>query len=118
MHRPETVRKLAARVVFLVGARVRPGLCRIVITSMSQTGHRDIEGGHGDHPQSTQNQPLQGESNFGDSSGPFFSIYSKAAEDEDNKMAERWKNDADGILIFVNQCFSIYMYLCAKTETL
>jgi hypothetical protein len=114
MRRPETVRSLDARVVFLVGARARPaGLCRIVITSMSQTGHRDIEGGHGDHPQSTQNQPLQGESNFGDSSGPFFSIYSKAAEDEDNKMAERWKNDADGILIFVSQCFNIYRYLCA-----
>ncbi|KAN0105399.1 hypothetical protein V8E52_011066, partial [Russula decolorans] len=29
-----------------------------------------------------------------------FSIYSKAAEDEDNKMVERWQKDADGILIF------------------
>ena len=50
----------------------------------------------------TLNQPLQGESNFGDSSGPLFSIYSKAAEDEDNKMVERWQKDADGILIFVS----------------
>ena len=53
-----------------------------------------------DHPVTTLNQPLQ--SNFGDSSGPLFSIYSKAAEDEDNKMVERWQKDADGILIFVS----------------
>ncbi|KAF8475257.1 hypothetical protein DFH94DRAFT_603116, partial [Russula ochroleuca] len=45
-------------------------------------------------------QPSQGGSNFGDSSRPLFSIYSKTAEEEDNKNAERWKNDADGILIF------------------
>ncbi|KAF8471366.1 hypothetical protein DFH94DRAFT_637091, partial [Russula ochroleuca] len=57
---------------------------------------------HRDHPQSTQNRPLQGESNFGDSSGPLFSIYSKAAKEEDNKMVERWQKDADGILIFVS----------------
>jgi hypothetical protein len=47
-------------------------------------------------------QPTQGESNFGDSSGTLFSMYSKAAEDEDNKMAERWQKDAEGILIFVS----------------
>jgi hypothetical protein len=29
----------------------------------------------------------------------FFSIYSKAADDEDNKMVERWQKDAYGILI-------------------
>ena len=46
--------------------------------------------------------PSGGESNFGDSSGPLFSIYSKAAEDEDNKMVDRWQKDADGILFFVS----------------
>ena len=61
-----------------------------------------IADGRPDHPVTTSNHPLQGESNFGDSSGPFFSIYSKAAEDEDNKMVERWQKDADGILIFVS----------------
>jgi hypothetical protein len=45
---------------------------------------------------------LQGESNFGDSSGPFFSIYTKAADDEDIRMVDCWKNDADGILYFVS----------------
>ena len=57
----------------------------------------------------TQNQQLQGESNFGDSSGPLFSIYSKAADEEDNKMVERWQKDADGILIFVSPHISIYI---------
>ena len=59
-------------------------------------------GGQRDNLQSAQNQPSQGESLFGDSSGPLFSIYSKAAEEEDNKMVERWQKDADGILIFVS----------------
>jgi hypothetical protein len=62
-----------------------------------------------DHPQSTPNQPLQGESNFGDSSGPLFSIYSKVAEEEDDKMVERWQKDADGILIFVSPCVGIHI---------
>ena len=65
---------------------------------------------HPNHPLPTLNQPLQEESNFGDSSGPLFSIYSKAAEDEDNKMVERWQKDADGILIFVSPRVS--MRLC------
>jgi hypothetical protein len=29
-------------------------------------------------------------------------MYLKLTEDEDNKMAERWQKDADGILIFVS----------------
>jgi hypothetical protein len=58
------------------------------------------------HPTTTSNQPLQVESNFGDSSGPLFSIYSKVAEEEDNKMVERWQKDADGILIFVSPILS------------
>jgi hypothetical protein len=29
-------------------------------------------------------------------------MYSKAAEEEDNKMAERWQKDAEGVLIFVS----------------
>jgi hypothetical protein len=67
----------------------------------------------------TPNQPLQVESNFGDSSGPLFSIYSKAAEEEDNKMVERWQKDADGILIFVSPHIVIYiLYLFTSTGIL
>jgi hypothetical protein len=39
---------------------------------------------------------------FADSSAPLFNMYRKMAEEEDNKMAERWQKDADGILIFVS----------------
>jgi hypothetical protein len=55
------------------------------------------------------NPPLQERSNFGDSSGPFFAIYSKAAEDEDNKRVEHWQKDAEGIVIFVSLCVDIHM---------
>ncbi|KAH9989165.1 hypothetical protein BJV77DRAFT_1172701, partial [Russula vinacea] len=95
---------------------------------MSQAGHQDIEGGNDplndrdDHPRSTQgltsNQPLQGQigqSNFGDSSGPLFSIYCKAAKDEDNKTVERWQKDADGILIFTGLFSAAVAALLAVT---
>ncbi|KAF8265174.1 hypothetical protein EI94DRAFT_371143 [Lactarius quietus] len=51
-------------------------------------------------PQSTQNQALHSLSNFVDGSGPIFSMYLEMATEEDKKMAENWKADADGILIF------------------
>ncbi|KAH9174534.1 hypothetical protein EDB89DRAFT_549142 [Lactarius sanguifluus] len=58
------------------------------------------ERGIGDRDdQSTENQTLE-ESNFVDGSGPLFSIYTEMAEEHDKKQAERWKADADGILIF------------------
>ena len=62
-------------------------------------------------PQLSLNRPLQGEFNFGDSSGPFLSIYSKAADDEDNRMVDRWQKEADGVLYFVSPR-SIHIYLC------
>ena len=78
-------------------------------------GHYDQD--H-DHPQSAQSQPLQGESNFGDSSGKLFSMYSNVSKDEDNKMVERWQKDADGILIFVSPCVSIRNLLCINRNTI
>jgi hypothetical protein len=39
-------------------------------------------------------------------------MYSKAAEEEDNKMAESWQKDADGMLIFVSPRIGIQC-LCA-----
>ncbi|KAF8494151.1 hypothetical protein F5888DRAFT_674340 [Russula emetica] len=57
-------------------------------------------------PRSASNQPSQAESNFGDGSGPLFNIYSKVTEKDDNKRAERWQRDAQGILIFTS-LFSI-----------
>jgi hypothetical protein len=52
-------------------------------------------------PQSAQNQAPNGASNFADGSGPIFSMYLEMATEEDKKMVENWKADADGILIFV-----------------
>ena len=62
----------------------------------------DVEEGHLPWRRSMPGQPPQVESDFGDSSGPLFSIYSTSAEREDNKMAERWQRDALVILIFVS----------------
>ncbi|KAH9016853.1 hypothetical protein EDB85DRAFT_2155594 [Lactarius pseudohatsudake] len=73
---------------------------------MSRTLHEAIhvpEGGIGGNqypPQSAQNQPPHGVSNFVDGSGPIFSMYLEMATEEDRKMVENWKADADGILIF------------------
>lgn len=50
-------------------------------------------------------QPSQGESNSPDSSGPLFTMYSNIAEEEDDKMVERWQKDAEGIIIFVRPDF-------------
>ncbi|KAH9057258.1 hypothetical protein EDB87DRAFT_1823780 [Lactarius vividus] len=52
-------------------------------------------------PWSTQNQASHDVSaTFVDGSGPIFSMYLEMASEEDKKMTERWKADADGILIF------------------
>ena len=66
-----------------------------------------VDDRRGDNP-TTPNPPLQEECNFKDSSGPFFDIYSKAAEEEDNKRAEHWQKDAEGIIIFVSPSVNIH----------
>jgi hypothetical protein len=87
--------------------QIRPVLTNFIISATD---------GHPDHPQSTPNQPLQGESNFGDSSGPIFSIYSEATKELDDKMVDRWQKDADGILIFVSPRVRIYICLVHELE--
>ncbi|KAN0116055.1 hypothetical protein V8E52_006361, partial [Russula decolorans] len=71
-----------------------------------------------DQTSSTLNEPSQpsGEApSSGDSSGLLFSIYSKAAEEEDTKMVERWQKDADGILIFTGLFSAAVAALLAVT---
>jgi len=46
-------------------------------------------------------EPSQEDTNFGDSSGPLFSLYSKITGEEDKKMVEGWQKEADEIIIFV-----------------
>ncbi|KAI0253392.1 hypothetical protein BJV78DRAFT_207892 [Lactifluus subvellereus] len=43
---------------------------------------------------------VQDESNYTDGSGPLFSMYTERTGEEDRKMTENWKADADGILVF------------------
>jgi hypothetical protein len=70
---------------------------------MSRTEKRgDVEEGHLPWRRSMPGHSSQVESDFGDSSGPLFSLYSTSAEREDDKMAERWQRDALVILIFVS----------------
>ena len=54
----------------------------------------------GDDRYDRASQP-DGQSDFIDGSGPIFSMYLEMAEEEDKKMTESWKADAEGILVFV-----------------
>ena len=104
---------------------------------MSGTDHRDTEGGGNGQgnersryvllidltPSSpilnvyiTMNRQLQERLNFGDSSESFFSVYSKTADDEDNKTVDRWQKDAKGVLIFVSPFVRIHLYYSHKLE--
>ena len=47
-------------------------------------------------------QPSQGGSISGDGSAQIFSMYSKATQEEDNRMVKTLEKDSDGILIFVS----------------
>ncbi|KAH9971387.1 hypothetical protein BGW80DRAFT_1322167 [Lactifluus volemus] len=78
---------------------------------MSQAAHEalDIHGVPGERIDTSGNrhaahlvhaQPLQEHYHVSDGSGPLFTMYVKMAEEEDNKMTERWQKDADGVLIF------------------
>ena len=62
-------------------------------------------------PLSAQNQTWQRGFDFVDSSGPIFSMYMEMAEEEDKKMADSWKADAEGILVFVRHYILV---LCFK----
>ena len=50
-------------------------------------------------PQTHHSSPS--EAVYSDASGALFSIYLQTADEEDTKMTESWKGDADGILVFV-----------------
>ena len=57
--------------------------------------------GHLYPPPSVPAQAPQVVPNFSDGSGHIFSMYLDMAKEEDTKMTDNWKADADGILIFV-----------------
>ena len=101
------------------------------IPLMSQSGRQDLERGNDTsmfstrrsamtslssriyvadgRPQPIQNPPLwsnQGGINYGDMSWPLYSMYSKVAQEGDNKLAERFQKAADGLLVLVSPHFT------------
>ena len=59
------------------------------------------DGGHLYPPQSAPAQAPQVVPKFSDGSSHIFSMYLDMAKEEDKKMTENWKADADGIFVFV-----------------
>jgi hypothetical protein len=53
----------------------------------------------------------QAETSYTDGSGALFSMYLNRAEEEDKRAAERWKGDADGILVFVRCWRNLLFYI-------
>ena len=80
------------------------------IMAVSAAAPAPIGGDHLYPPQSVPVQVHQGVSNFADGSGPIFSMYLDIATEEDKRMAENWKADADGILIFVRLYLLIWCF--------
>ena len=77
--------------------------------------------GLGDHqypPLSAQNQESRGMSDHVDGSGPIFSLYLEMAAEEDKKMTENWKEDADSILIFVRRYLLFPNFMYANTQVI
>jgi hypothetical protein len=93
-------------------------ICRFDLFSPKFTNGCKTDSDQTSSTRDKPSQPLGRDSNFGDSSGPLFSIYSKAAEDEDNKMVERWQKDADGILFFVSPRVCIHLCLYINWNTI
>ena len=69
-------------------------------------------------PQSAPNRAHPVVSDFADGSGHIFSMYLEMATEEDKKMVEDWKADADGILIFVRLSSGIVLLLHAHSMTI
>lgn len=84
--------------------QVRPSILRpddIAALNGSRVGSQDIFYDVEDAPLPASTGEPQTESNYTDGSGALFSMYLDRAEEEDKRAAERWKGDADGILVFV-----------------
>ncbi|KAH9160529.1 hypothetical protein EDB89DRAFT_2235748 [Lactarius sanguifluus] len=65
-----------------------------------ETGSHDIFYDFENVPLPASSAESQAESSYTDGSGALFSMYLDRAEEEDRRVAERWKGDADGILVF------------------
>jgi hypothetical protein len=74
--------------------------------------------GDGDpnQPRSSPDQPvLSSQSNYGGSSRPLYTMYSKIVQEEDNKIVERNRQSTDGVLIVVSPHITL-SFLCTRTN--
>ncbi|KAI0266248.1 hypothetical protein BC834DRAFT_969730 [Gloeopeniophorella convolvens] len=65
----------------------------------AETRNQGIEDAFHGRNQTSKPEP-HAETCFTDGSGALFSMYLERAEEEDKRMTESWKGDADGILVF------------------
>jgi hypothetical protein len=86
--------------------RIRIGSSKVSPPKVTQDFFYDVE----DPPLPASSAESQAESNYTDGSGALFSMYLNRAEEEDKKAAERWKGDADGILVFVRYWRNLVLY--------
>src|SRR6266851_4807653 len=99
------------------GIQAVPGIVAISCLCLRKFSTCKVDHDRHEQPQHQSTRPPQGESNFGDSSGPLFSLYSKIAEEDDNKMTDRRQKDADGILIFVSDDLDAILIAPPNTGT-
>ena len=71
-----------------------------------------LEHDHHDQP------PSQEDSQFSDSSGPLYSMYSRIAEKDDHMIAESWQQDANGVIIFVSPQVTFYAIPCINGKSI
>jgi len=99
---PEESRRLGIRT---------PSAAQLCLATLTHSSYTET-GAHRYHPPSHQylNGEVQRDSNTVDGSWPLFNMYLAMAREEDKIMAESWKADADGILIFVSLLYTLLAF--------
>ena len=93
----------------LVVTQVRDGLLLSdPLLRGRETGSHDVFYDFENVPLPAPGGESQAESSYTDGSGALFSMYLDRAEEEDRRVAERWKGDADGILVFVRSLMNTW----------
>ena len=85
------------RVCSLLGAHVL-----LILHTVTTTGNYRYPS-----PRLPQSKHLQVDSSLVDGSWPLFNMCLSTAKEEDIAMAESWKADAEGILLFVRAYFTV-----------
>lgn len=80
-----------------------PFATQLCLATLTHSSYMET-GAHHHYPPPHQylNGEVQRDLNTVDGSWPLFNMYLAIAKEEDKTMAESWKADADGILIFVS----------------